>query len=188
MKLIVGLGNPGRKYAETRHNIGFITMDEWAHQHQEAFSQENFEGQYLERHSNGEKVFFLKPQTYMNESGRAVGAFLHYYQILPEELLVVYDDLDLPVGQLRLRQKGGAGGHNGMRSIISHVGSDQFKRIRLGIGRPPQGMTVPNYVLSRFRPDEHTAMLKAVQDAREAIDYWLGGASFENTMSQFNHH
>lgn len=186
MKLVVGLGNPGRQYEGTRHNAGFITLDEWAYQHQLQFNQSEFNAYYLEYRANNEKVFVVKPQTYMNNSGQAVVSFMHYFQIDVSELVVIYDDMDLSVGQVRLRQKGSAGGHNGMKSIIQYVGSDQFKRIRIGVGRPDVNTSVPSHVLSRFHKEEHTPMLEAVRTASLALDYWLGGETFENTMNRYN--
>lgn len=186
MKLIVGLGNPGKKYEGTRHNIGFIVLDEWAHQHNETFNKTGFRGEYFETFVNGEKVIFLKPTTFMNNSGEAVGAMANYYSIPVEDILVVYDDLDMDPGRIRLRQKGSAGGHNGVKSLIAHLGTDKIRRIKLGIGHPGKDGTVVNHVLSRFPKEDHTPMLAATRAAVEAIDYWLAGHSFEETMTNYN--
>ena len=133
MKLIVGLGNPGKQYEGTRHNVGFAVIDEIAERLHMSLDQAKFKGIYGMGHVEGEKIFLLKPLTYMNLSGESIGALMDYYQIDIEELLVIYDDLDLPVGRIRLRQRGSAGGHNGVKSTISHVGSQEFNRIRVGI-------------------------------------------------------
>ncbi|AMB99171.1 peptidyl-tRNA hydrolase [Aerococcus urinaehominis] len=186
MKIIVGLGNPGDKYQKTRHNIGFITLDEWAYQNHERFNQNKMRGHFFETHVNGEKVIFLKPQTFMNLSGECVADFMNYYKLSVDDLLVIYDDLDLPVGQVRLRKKGSAGGHNGMKNIIHHLATDQIKRIKIGIGRPRDFQTVVSYVLGAFPDQDHTEMLASVRQSCQAVDAWLGGQSFENVMNQYN--
>lgn len=187
MKLIVGLGNPGKKYEGTRHNIGFIVLDEWAYQHRESFNKTGFKGEYFETFVNGEKIIFLKPTTFMNNSGEAVRAVADYYSIPVEDILVVYDDLDMDPGRIRLRQKGSAGGHNGVKSLIAHLGTDKIRRIKLGIGHPGKSGTVVHHVLSKFPKEDHTQMLAATRSAVEAIDYWLAGHTFEETMTNFNH-
>lgn len=186
MKLIVGLGNPGKKYEGTRHNIGFIALDEWAYQHHESFNKTGFKGDYFETFVNGEKTIFLKPTTFMNNSGEAVIALANYYDIALEDILVVYDDLDMEPGRIRLRQKGSAGGHNGVKSLIAHLGTDKIRRIKLGIGHPMPGRTVVDHVLSRFPKEDHQAMLEATKAAVAAIDYWLAGNTFEETMTNYN--
>lgn len=186
MKLVVGLGNPGPKYAKTRHNIGFITLDEWAYQHDQAFDKNQFKGDYFDYFINGEKVIFLKPQTFMNLSGEAVIGFVNYYQLADEDVLVVYDDMDMNPGRIRLRAKGSAGGHNGMKNIINHMGTQEIQRLKIGVGRPAPKRTVVDHVLSAFPENDHPAMLESVKTAAEAITYWLEGNSFTNTMNRFN--
>src|SRR5690606_6213301 len=136
MKFFVGLGNPGIKYEGTRHNIGFTVIDRLAEKLSIQIDKQQFNADYGMDVVGDEKVILFKPLTYMNLSGEAVRSFLDYYRIDLDDMVVIYDDLDLPLGKLRLRQKGSAGGHNGVKSIIDHVGSGEFKRIRFGIGRP----------------------------------------------------
>lgn len=186
MKIIVGLGNPGAKYTATNHNIGFITMDEMAFQHKLQFNKSKFDAVYAEAFIGTEKVLLVKPQTFMNDSGQAVRPLMDYYDLGIEDLVVVYDDLDLPVGKIRLRQKGSAGGHNGIKSLIQHLGTSDFNRIRIGIDRPFPGQTVINHVLGTFPKEHHEDILFAVKDAAEALNYWIEGHTFLETMNQFN--
>lgn len=186
MKLIVGLGNPGSKYQATKHNIGFITLDEIAFQEKVTFNKHQFEADIAEFFLDGEKVILAKPQTFMNESGRSVGPLMTYYNISDDDLLVIYDDLDLPIGRIRLREKGSAGGHNGIKSLISHLGTKEFNRIKVGIDRPKKSQEVVSYVLSTFPKATHEDMLQAVKTAAEASLYWAKGNDFVNTMNQFN--
>lgn len=186
MKMIVGLGNPGSKYKETKHNIGFITLDEFAVQHNMAFNKTKFEAVYAEGFIGTEKILLVKPQTFMNDSGRAVRPLMDYFNVELEDLVVVYDDLDLPVGRLRLRQKGSAGGHNGIKSIIQHIDTADFNRIRIGIDRPLGKQTVVQHVLSGFPKNQHEELLIAVKDSVAALDYWIEGHPFLDVMNQFN--
>ena len=186
MKLIVGLGNPGSKYRGTKHNVGFIALDEIAYQEKVTFNKTQFEADIAEFFLNGEKIILAKPQTFMNESGRSVRPLMDYYNIADEDLLVIYDDLDLPIGKIRLRQKGSAGGHNGIKSIIAHLGTQAFNRVKVGIDRPKSSQEVVSYVLSTFPKNTHDDMLKAVKSAAEASLYWAEGHDFVNTMNQFN--
>ncbi|MBO6757422.1 MAG: aminoacyl-tRNA hydrolase [Roseibium sp.] len=150
MRLIVGLGNPGGKYAGNRHNIGFMAVDE-IHRRRPGFSpwRSRFQAQVSEGRLGSEKVLLLKPNTFMNESGRAVGEALRFYKSVPEDVLVIYDELDLPPSKFRMKTGGGHGGHNGLRSISAHIGPD-YRRLRLGIGHPGDKRLVSNYVLSDF--------------------------------------
>lgn len=186
MKLIVGLGNPGKKYFNTKHNVGFIVLDQWAQSHGEAFNQSKFDGEYFETMVNGEKVMFLEPQTYMNLSGESVIQVMNYYHLTPEDVLIVYDDMDIVPGKIRLRLKGSAGGHNGMKNIIQHTKAQNVQRLKVGIGRPEPYHTVVDHVLTPFPKKDQEAMLDGVEQAIDAIDYWLSGETFENTMNQFN--
>ncbi|CZQ93172.1 peptidyl-trna hydrolase signature 2 [Trichococcus palustris] len=186
MKMIVGLGNPGPKYADTKHNVGFITVDEWAAQNKQNYNKNKFEALYLETTVNGEKVLFVKPLTFMNESGRAVRPLMDYFNVGIEDLVVVYDDMDMPVGKIRLRQKGSAGGHNGIKSLIQHLGTQDFNRIRVGIGRPQFNMTVIQHVLSPFPKIEQEDVLFSVRESVDAINYFIEGHTFLDTMNQFN--
>ncbi len=186
MKMIVGLGNPGSKYQATKHNIGFITLDEMAFQQQVKFSKSQFEAETASCLLQGEKVLLVKPQTFMNESGRSVGPLASYYKVDLKEILVIYDDLDLPIGKIRLREKGSHGGHNGIRSLIQHLGTDRFKRIRVGIDRPGEKQMIVDYVLSPFPKEMNEAIFSSVQQAGKAALFWAEGHSFSETMNQFN--
>ncbi|MDF1581963.1 MAG: aminoacyl-tRNA hydrolase [Methyloprofundus sp.] len=151
IKLIVGLGNPGQKYSKTRHNAGFLLLDELVYSEGVIFSaQSRFFGELAELSKGGDKVYLLKPATFMNRSGQAVLAVMKYYKILPEEVLVVHDELDFDPGVLKLKLGGGHGGHNGLRDIIAAIGSRNFLRLRVGIGRPQGSQAVADYVLSDF--------------------------------------
>ncbi|MFD1706522.1 aminoacyl-tRNA hydrolase [Siminovitchia sediminis] len=185
MKLIVGLGNPGSRYEKTRHNIGFKVIDALAQRSGITLHESKFSGLYASIHKNGEKAILLKPLTYMNLSGESVRPLMDYYKIPVDHLLVIYDDLDLPVGKIRLRQKGSAGGHNGMKSIIQHLGTSDFNRIRIGINRPPEGMKVPDYVLGQFSDAERIEMESVVQTCADACEEWLE-KPFPEVMNQFN--
>src|SRR5699024_1193574 len=144
MKCVVGLGNPGRKYKETRHNIGFMVIDELYRRHSLKGDQTKFSCEYTIAHLAGEKVLFVKPLTYMNLSGEGVRPLLDYYNVAPEDTIVAYDDLDLPAGKIRLRLKGGHGGQNGIRALITHLDRKEFKRLRIGIGRSTYRKPISN--------------------------------------------
>jgi PTH1 family peptidyl-tRNA hydrolase len=173
MWLIVGLGNPGERYARTRHNIGFEGLDTLARRHNLEFRGKRANSLIAEGNIAGQRVALVKPQTFMNLSGQAVSALRGWYKIDPaRELLVVYDDLDLPFGKLRLRERGSAGTHNGMRSIVGQLGSNEFPRLRVGIDQPPGKMDAAAYVLSRFRKEEEAELpflLDTIADAVELL-------------------
>lgn len=186
MKMIVGLGNPGSKYTNTKHNIGFMALDEYAKQQNLAFNKSKFEAVYTEAFIGTEKILLVKPQTFMNDSGRAVRPLMDYFNVALEDLVVVYDDLDLPLGKIRLRQKGSAGGHNGIKSLIQHLGTSNFNRIRIGIDRPYANQTVINHVLSGFPKEQQEDVLFSIKDSVAAMDYWINGHNFLDTMNQYN--
>ena len=170
--LIVGLGNPGRKYRGNRHNIGFMAVDALA----AAYNIDSNTVQNKAIVGNGriqnQNVIIAKPQTFMNNSGDSVGPLARYYKVSPANILIVYDELDLPFGTIRLREKGGAGGHNGMKSIINHIGQ-AFPRVRLGIGRPPGRMPVPAHVLQDFGKDDRPLLDDILAEAVRAIETYL---------------
>ena len=185
MKIIVGLGNPGKQYEATRHNIGFHVIDELSSRFNIPLTQSKFNGMYGISHIGTEKVMLLKPLTYMNLSGECIVPMMDYFEVEDEDLVVIYDDLDLQVGKLRLRQKGSAGGHNGIKSIIQHLGTQEFNRIRIGIDRPKNGMKVPDYVLSKFSDGEKDEMSAAVKKSGDACEDWLS-KSFLEVMNTYN--
>ncbi len=186
LALIVGLGNPGREYAGNRHNVGFQIADRWVAAHELSFNRIMHHAIIANGRALQRRVIVAKPQTYMNDSGRAVGALLKYYRIPIDRLLVIFDDLDLSYGALRLRAEGGAGGHNGMRSIIRRLGSNQFARLRVGIGRPPGRMDPAAYVLQDFRSEEAAELSGIVDRAVQAIDLFIT-SGITPAMNQFNH-
>lgn len=185
MKLFVGLGNPGSQYDRTRHNIGFEVIDELASRFQTSLSQSKFKGLYSVVNNYGEKLILLKPLTYMNLSGESIRSIMDYYNIPIEDVVVIFDDMDLPVGKIRLRQKGSAGGHNGIKSTIAHLGTQNFNRIRIGIARPDNGMSVPDYVLGKFAKDEWEEMKAVIQKSADACEEWLK-KPFLEVMNHYN--
>uniref|UniRef100_UPI003F693D14 aminoacyl-tRNA hydrolase n=1 Tax=Streptococcus pluranimalium TaxID=82348 RepID=UPI003F693D14 len=186
-KLIVGLGNPGSKFDQTRHNIGFMAVDTIVKELDLTFTEDKtFKAYVTSDFINGEKVYFIKPTTFMNNSGIAVKALLTYYNIAIEDLIAIYDDLDMEVGKIRFRQKGSAGGHNGIKSIIAHIGTQEFDRIKIGIGRPQNGMTVINHVLGKFSPVEMIAIDNTLDKIDKAVNYYLENDDFEATMRRYN--
>ncbi len=185
MKLIVGLGNPGKQYEETRHNVGFKVIDRLSTELQISLDKTKFNGVYGVGHSAGEKVFLLKPLTYMNLSGECLRPLMDYYDIDLEDIIVIYDDLDLPVGKIRLRTKGSAGGHNGIKSIIQHVGTQEFKRVRIGVDRPKNGMKITDYVLGRFTEEERESVDESIMISAKACEKWFT-SEFLQVMNEFN--
>ena len=185
MKLIVGLGNPGGEYSATRHNVGFMAADELARRWNIGSWKSKSNAQIGEYRTAGDTVLVIKPQTYMNLSGTAVRELARFYKIPPQEVIVIFDDLDLPAGRLRLRMKGGSGGHRGIESLLTHMGTEDFPRIRIGIGRPPAEWDVANYVLSKFTDAEQPLLRDAVAKATDAVEYILKHG-FTKAMNAFN--
>jgi PTH1 family peptidyl-tRNA hydrolase len=191
MKLIVGLGNPGKIYAHNRHNVGFRCLNYFARLHSIRFDHQQCRAKVALAKIRGEKLLLAKPRTFVNLSGNAVTCLVHKHDIPLSDLLVMYDDLDLPLGKIRLRQSGGSGGHKGMNSIISALGSEDFPRIRVGIGRPQaKGQSISedaivNYVLSDFSPQEEAIIKPVIAKVSEAIDCFLN-QGIETAMSKFN--
>lgn len=185
MKWFVGLGNPGKEYEATRHNAGWMALDEAASRWGAAAPQPKCKGLIAEARVDGEKAALIKPMTYMNLSGECVRAFLDYYKPDPADLIVLYDDIDTEIGSIRLRMKGGPGGHNGIKSIIAHLGTEEFNRIRIGISRPAPGAVRSNYVLSAFRKEEIEPLQGAVRKAADAMEFCLKHP-FEKAMAKFN--
>lgn len=176
IKLIVGLGNPGAKYADTRHNVGAWLVEELTRQHRITLRNDTkFHGMIGQSHINNHECWLLIPTTFMNLSGTAVLAMASYYKIAPEEILVAHDELDFPAGQVRFKQHGGHGGHNGLRDIIAKLHSPAFHRIRLGIDHPGDRNEVSHYVLKPPRNEEHTAIMAAIHSALAVLPTFVGG-------------
>jgi PTH1 family peptidyl-tRNA hydrolase len=176
IRLIVGLGNPGREYENTRHNAGFWWVDELAHAQKLGFKSESkFHGLTARGQLHGHEVLLLKPQTFMNVSGRAVGGLAQFYKIAPAEILVVHDELDLSPGVARLKMGGGHGGHNGLKDIIAQLGTKDFWRLRIGIGHPGDRAEVANYVLNDPRREERELIDEAMQKAQGVANLIIEG-------------
>ena len=185
MLIIVGLGNPERQYAGTRHNIGFEALNKFVYDHNLSFNKAKFRSHVAEGVVFGKKIILLKPQTYMNLSGEAVRDALAFYKLDMENLLVIYDDTATALGDIRVRKKGSAGGHNGMKNIIYQLERDDFARIRIGINAKPPGYTLSAYVLSRFAKNEFDDMVEGVTKATDALELILKD-SVETAMNKFN--
>lgn len=186
MYIIAGLGNPGSKYAHTRHNAGFDAIDELADKYRISIDNKKFQALCGSGVIEGQKVLLLKPQTFMNLSGQAIRAACDFYKIDPEEeLIVLYDDISLPPGQLRIRKKGSAGGHNGIKSIIAHLNTQVFKRIKIGVGSQPEQYDLVDHVLGRFSRADWPEMLDAFDRAARAAAMLLAEDT-ERVMNEFN--
>ncbi len=181
IRIIAGLGNPGREYADTRHNVGFMLLDRLARRFNAAWKAEKA---YKGELAAGPGLLLVKPQTYMNLSGECVGALMRFFKFTPEQVLVVYDDLSFPCGSMRLRAGGSAGGHNGMKSLIAHLGSDRFPRLRVGIGVPGQKDMV-GHVLGKFSPEEKPLLEDALSRAEQAV-LTLLSEGFEAAANKYN--
>ncbi|MBW7908598.1 MAG: aminoacyl-tRNA hydrolase [Kiritimatiellae bacterium] len=185
MKVVIGLGNPGPEYARTRHNVGFDVVDHLARKMDAEFRMSSrFPAELAEGTLEGERVLLVKPQTFMNRSGEAAGPLVRKKGVSPADVFVIVDDVDLPVGRLRLRKEGSAGGHNGLKSLIEHFGTDQFPRVRIGIGRQADRDTV-QHVLGRFSPDEALVMDETMRRAAEAVAAALR-SGMDRAMTEFN--
>lgn len=183
--MIVGLGNPGSQYARSKHNIGFMAVDRILAEMPNTQEKQQFTAATWQGLLANEKVLVVKPLTFMNDSGRAVGPLLHYYKLALSDLLVIQDDLDMPIGKIRLRAHGASGGHNGIKSIIRAVGSDAFTRVKVGIDHPPVG-TVVDWVLSPFKENDAPAIASALDQAAAAATAWAGGATDDQLMNTYN--
>jgi len=185
VKIIVGLGNPGRQYARTRHNVGFMVVDKLAANHGLTFSRRKFNAKVASGKVARADVILVKPQTFMNLSGDAVGPLVRFYQLPSSALLTVFDDIDIPFGSIRLRPSGSSGGHKGMKSIIATLGTDKFPRLRVGIRGSTATGDLSEYVLKPFTSEERTHLDDIVQRACECVETVLTGP-FDKAMSQFN--
>jgi len=185
LKLVVGLGNPGKKYAGTRHNAGYQAIKVVADHFSFGKTENKYDALYVAGEIEGESVILAQPCSYMNKSGRVVRKFIDYYQIDVNDVIIVYDDLDLPVGKLRIRKNGSSGGHNGIKSIIYQLGSREFCRIRVGIGRPPVGLNVTEYVLGPFSRQEKKIMKQTYQDIIAVLKI-ICKEDYQTAMNKYN--
>lgn len=184
MKLIVGLGNPGKEYERTRHNVGFMVVDALADAFHVSINTQKFKGEYVKFKYKNEDIILLKPLTYMNNSGESVIQVMNFFKIDVDDLIVIYDDMDMPTGKLRLRQSGSAGGHNGMKSIIQHVGTQNFKRIRVGIDKHVL-IPVVDYVLGRFSKEQQPLINEGIENAKKAVQTMID-KDFVAAMNTYN--
>lgn len=185
MKLIVGLGNPGREYVNTRHNAGFFVIEKLAYTLGADISEKKYKGLYTKVRIEDERVILLEPQTYMNRSGESVRAFMDYFKIEPSDVYVIYDDINLEPGNLRIRLKGSAGGHNGIKSLIEHMGTSDFPRIKIGVGEKPQKMDLADYVLGRFSEGDRKLLEEAADNAIEGLKLMINGRN-DAAMNMYN--
>ena len=185
MYLIVGLGNPGNQYNGTRHNAGFAVLDALAEKHRISVDTKKHKGLVGKGMIGAEKVILLKPQTFMNLSGESVREAMDFYKIDPEDILIVYDDISLKPGQLRLRGKGSAGGHNGIKNIILHMKTQEFPRVKVGVGEKPPRMDLVDHVLGHFQGEEKKAFETAIPEAVQAIEVFLADG-MDVAMNRFN--
>ena len=185
MYLIVGLGNPEKEYENTRHNMGFNVINKIAKDCDIKLTQSKFNGLYTIENINGEKVILLEPQTYMNLSGKSIKQFIDFYKIENDHILVIYDDMDVEVEKIKIRKKGGPGSHNGMKSVVHELITDDFPRIRVGIGRPIDEYDAIDYVIGKLEEDEYSKLEIGIEKAKEAvIEYIKNG--IDSTMNKYN--
>lgn len=185
MKIIAGLGNPGKEYEHTRHNMGFDVIDELARRWNVTNWKSDMKAEIAQVIYNGEKVLLVKPMTYMNNSGEAVGAISKYYKVGLDDIYIICDDLDLPPGKTRIRKKGSAGGHNGMKSLIAYLGSENFNRFRIGVGHPKDGHTVVDHVLSRPYGEDIEKIEEAKLHTADSVEAALKDG-VDHAMNAFN--
>ena len=185
MYVIAGLGNPGREYEGTRHNVGFMTLDALADKYNIDVREKAFKGLIGKGMIEGNKVILVKPQTYMNLSGECIRQVMDYYKVDPSEFIVIYDDISLVPGGIRIRKKGSAGGHNGIKNIIAMTGTQNFKRIKVGVGEKPKGWDLADYVLGRFSDEDRKKVNDAIEDANGAVSMILRGET-DQAMNCYN--
>ena len=185
MKAVIGLGNPGMKYAGTRHNIGFDAVTAIADKYNLKINNRKFKGMYAETFIGGEKVLLVQPQTFMNLSGECVREICDFYKLLPEEVIIICDDINLDTGRIRIRKKGSAGGHNGLKNIIAHLGTEEFPRIRVGAGEKPENWDQVDFVLGRFPKDEEPVIREALLNVVAAVETWVIDG-IDTAMNRYN--
>ena len=180
MKLLAGLGNPGKEYDRTPHNVGFRFMDVLADELGFSNFEKNLDSLSYKQSINGDLCFFIKPQTYMNKSGKAVAGFANYFKIPIENILIIYDDINLPLGKVRFRLTGGHGGHNGLRSIIDSIGNNKFPRVKIGVGKPLDGRKVASYVLGQWSKSDEKSVMEIIKIVVQEVILFLETSKFEN--------
>lgn len=185
MKIIAGLGNPGQKYDKTKHNTGFMTMDHYLDEKDLSLDKDKFEGHWTKQKIDGEDVILLEPQTYMNESGRSVSQVANFFKVDPEDILIIQDDMDMPIGKIRIRANGKSGGHNGIKSIIRDLGTEKFNRLKIGI-RHPKNTTVVSWVLTPFNDEQQKLMDDAFDTSVKIIDDFIAGRDSQYLMNKYN--
>lgn len=185
MKLIVGLGNPGNKYAKNLHNVGFMAIDALCDKENIVLNKSMFDGNFAKTTLFGKSVIIAKPQTYMNLSGSFIKRLAQYYKIENSDILILFDDMEIPFESIRLRQKGSSGGHNGIKSIIEHLGTESFARIKIGVNRPPQNIPVVNYVLSNFSDKQVEKLPNIFEMCSEAVVLFVRN-DFQSAQVKFN--
>lgn len=185
MKLIVGLGNPGREYEKTRHNIGFMTIDKYADKLGVSITKDKFNGLYTETNISGEKVILLKPQSYINLSGEVIRKYVDFYKINIEDILIIHDDLDLDVGTYKIKQKGSSGGHNGLKNIELHLGTQEYKRIKVGISNNKM-MDTKDYVLGKLSKEDSDKIEEVKAIVMNILDDYFK-MDFDSLMAKYNH-
>lgn len=185
MKLIAGLGNPGRKYDQTKHNTGFMALDHYLEKNGLNLDKDKFEGLWTKQKINGEDVIFLEPQTFMNDSGKSIAQVANFFKIKPEDILVIHDDMDMPIGKIRIRANGKSGGHNGIKSIMACLGTNNFNRLKIGI-RHPDKESVVSWVLSPFNNEQQKLMDAAFETSESIINDFINGKNAQYLMNQYN--
>ncbi|MDO4912671.1 MAG: aminoacyl-tRNA hydrolase [Lactobacillus sp.] len=185
MKIIAGLGNPGKKYDKTKHNTGFMALETFLDKENLQLDREKFEGKYTKVRVGDEDVILLEPQTFMNLSGKSVAGFANFFKVAPEDIMIIQDDMDLPLGKIRIRAKGSSGGHNGIKSIISDLGANNFLRLKIGI-RHPEKETVVSWVLTPFKGEQVALMNQAYDQASDIIRDFVAGKDAQFLMNKYN--
>ncbi|KRL90279.1 aminoacyl-tRNA hydrolase [Lactobacillus kalixensis] len=185
MKIIAGLGNPGQKYDKTKHNTGFMALDNYLEKNNLNFDKDKFEGHWTKQKINGEDVILLEPQTFMNESGRSIAQVANFFKVKPEDILIIQDDMDMPIGKIRIRANGKSGGHNGIKSIIRDLGTEKFNRLKIGI-RHPEKTSVVSWVLTPFNSDQQKLMDDAFETSADIIDDFVSGKDAQYLMNKYN--
>lgn len=185
MKLIVGLGNPGTKYDKTKHNTGFMAIDHYLEKNNLQLDKEKFLGHWTKQKIKGEDVIILEPQTYMNDSGKSIAQVVNFFKIKPEDILVIQDDMDMPVGKIRIRASGKSGGHNGIKSIIALLGTSNFNRLKIGIQHPAKESVV-SWVLTPFKGEDQKAIDEALNTSDQIINDFINGKSTQYLMNRYN--